>query len=470
MSRCGALSRRIRWRPRPRERDARRVSAAVCKAASPRPPLTRPRVCWRIFLFLFVFGMVAYFQARSIPIASVQMMPQLGLSQVQIGWLETALIIGYTALQFPGGVLGQRLGARAMFVVIGLIAFGATVATPLLPLVLTGTALFGALLLAQLLLGAAQGPIFPVSAGVFAAWFVPEKWALVQGVQSMGLQLGAALAAPLIALLMTAFDWQRALLWTSVPVLAAILWWAYYARNTPAEHPAVSERELSELGTGAQGLAAERLTWRRLAALLSNRDLLVLTISYVCMNYVFYLLANWCFVYLVQERHFNHIEGGWLAGTPPLAAAVGAGVGGHLAGRLALRFGVRRGLRLVPLLSLPAAALLQFLTVHAANAYLAVAALAACYFCVEMNEGPYWAAGMHIGRSDAMAATGILNTGGNLGGIIATPIVAYLSSEHAWGSVFTLGVAAALVSAVAWLVVDPERLPAHPRVRSAPSG
>jgi ACS family glucarate transporter-like MFS transporter len=432
------------------------VSRASPKALQ-RPPLARPRVCWRIFLFLFVFGMVAYFQARSIPIASVQMMPQLGLSQLQIGWLETAFIVGYTALQFPGGVLGQRLGARAMFVVIGLIAFAATAATPLLPLVLSGAALFGALLGAQLLLGAAQGPIFPVSAGVFSAWFVPQKWSFVQGVQSMGLQLGAALAAPLIATLMAAFDWQRALLWTSLPVLGVILWWAHYARNTPGEHPRVSDLELAELGAGAQALAAERLTWQRLAALLSDRDLLLLTVSYVCMNYVFYLLANWCFVYLVQERHFDTIEGGWLAGTPPLAAAVGAGIGGHLAGRLAVRFGVRRGLRLVPLVTLPAAGLLQLLAVHATNAYLAVAALATCYFCVEMNEGPYWAAGMHIGRRDAMAATGILNTGGNLGGIIATPIVAYLSSQQAWTSVFLLGVAAAFVSAAGWLLVDPER-------------
>src|SRR2546430_9816039 len=49
--------------------------------------------------------------------------PQLGLSQMQIGWLEWAFLLGYTALQFPGGVLGQRAGARTTFVVIGLLAF-----------------------------------------------------------------------------------------------------------------------------------------------------------------------------------------------------------------------------------------------------------------------------------------------------------------------------------------------------------
>ena len=74
-----------------------------------------------------------------------------------------------------------------------------------------------------------------------------------------------------------------------------------------------------------------------------------------------------------------------------------------------------------------------------------------------MNEGPYWAATMHLARSDSMAATGILNTGGNLGGVIATPIIAYLSGHNDWTSVFLTGTVFALVSAAAWLLVDPTR-------------
>jgi ACS family glucarate transporter-like MFS transporter len=401
--------------------------------------------------------MVAYFQARGITIAGVQMMPRLGISQMQLGWLETAMIVGYTVLQFPGGLVGQRLGARLTFVIIGLIAFSATIATPLLPWVLGGAALFVALLIVQFVLGAAQGPIFPVCAGVFEAWFRPEKWALVQGVQSMGLQLGAALAPPLIATLMIGFGWQRALFWTSLPALALVIWWGYYARNTPAEHPGVSEAELAELDARPAAVPGQRIPWRRIRLLCRNRDLVLLTISYLCMNYVYYLLANWCVLYLLQERHFTVLQSGWLSSTPPLGAAIGAGVGGYLAGVLGMRFGVRKGLRIIPLLSLPAAGLLQFLAVDAVNAYMAVAALAACYFCVEMNEGPYWAATMHLARSDSMAATGILNTGGNLGGVIATPIIAYLSGHNAWTSVFLTGTVFALVSAAAWLLVDPTR-------------
>jgi MFS transporter, ACS family, glucarate transporter len=199
--------------------------------------------------------------------------------------------------------------------------------------------------------------------------------------------------------------------------------------------------------------------------LIRNRDILALTASYICMNYVFYLLANWSFLYLLQERHFTRLEGGWLASTPPLAAAIGAGIGGYLASVLAQRYGVRLGLRIIPLVSIPAAGVLQFAAVDATNAYMAVAALALCYAAVELNEGPYWAAIMHIGRADTMSAAGILNTGGNLGGLICTPIVAYLSEHHEWTLAFLIGTAFAAVSAALWLLVDPSRVA---RVRTVP--
>jgi len=214
------------------------------------PP--RVRVRWWIFLYLFGFGFVVYFQQRGITVASYQMMPQLHLTQEQIGWLLWWMLLGYTALQFPGGVIGQRVGARWTFVIISLVAFAATLGTPLLPLLLAGGALFAALLATQLLLGASQGPVFPISAGVFETWFPARQWPLVQGLQSMGLQLGAALTAPLIASLMSIFGWQRALAWSALPVLALIGGWAWYGRDTPREHPSVTEAELAELGPVAE--------------------------------------------------------------------------------------------------------------------------------------------------------------------------------------------------------------------------
>jgi MFS transporter, ACS family, glucarate transporter len=443
--------------PEPATGLAALASQPSATLARVRPAARGIRVRWRIFLFLFGFGFIVYVQQRSITVAGERMMPDLGLSQMQLGWLEEALLLGYTVMQFPGGVIGQRLGARLMLVVIGIIAVAACLVVPLAPLLLAGGALFAVLLGAQFVLGSSQAPQFPVGTGVFEAWFTPRDWPLIQGLQSMGLQLGATLTPPLIAWLMVTFDWRRALLWTTLPALVLIGWWAWYARNDPREHPGVSAAELAELGPQADEPVDSKIAWPRIWQLMKSREVLALTVSYVFMNYVFYLIANWCFLYLVQERHFTVLESGWLASTPPLAAAVGAGVGGILASHFGKRYGVRAGLRILPLVSLPAAGLLQLLAVDAANAYIAVAALALCFAAVELNEGPFWAAIMHVGRSDAMAAGGLMNTGGNAGGLIATPVVAYFSGHHAWTTAFLIGAAFAIASGALWLLVDPTR-------------
>lgn len=300
-------------------------------------PLYSSHVRWRIFSFLFGFGFIAYFQQKSLTIVADQMMPQLHLSQLQIGWLEQAFVIGYALFQLPGGIFGQRFGARLGFTIIGLAAFFATIATPLAPVLLNGQGLFLALLCVQLFLGVAQGAIFPISAGVFEAWFPPERWSFIQGLQSMGLGLGAALTAPLIATLMLKVGWQRSLLWTSIPALLVIAGWAWYGRNTPREHRRVSPAELATIGDRSQEQVTGAITLKRVWASITNRNVFLLAISYVSMNYAYYLLSNWVFLYLVQERHFSLLESGWLATTPPLAAGLGAGVGGVLTGVLCKR-------------------------------------------------------------------------------------------------------------------------------------
>jgi MFS transporter, ACS family, glucarate transporter len=420
------------------------------------------RIRWRIFSLLFGFGFLAYLQQKSITVAAERMMPDLHLSQLQIGWIEWAFVLGYALFQLPGGIFGQRHGAHRTFVIIGLGAFLATVGTPLAPYWLTGASLFVVLLLLQLLLGCSQAAIFPVSAGVFEVWFPPRRWAFVQGLQTMGLGLGAALTPPLITSLMVAMGWQRALLWASLPAVVLISIWAWYGRDTPREHADVTVRELEEIGPLGTTPVDGAISASQLLKILTNRNVLLLGTSYLCLNYSFYLLSNWVFLYLVQERKFSVLEGGWLASTPPLAAAVGAGVGGVITGALCVRHGDRWGYRLVPLTAMPAAGALLLLSVNAVNPYWAVAGLALCFAAVELNEGAYWGAAMTVGRGDTMAVSGVMNTGGNLGGIIGIPIIAYLSGEHHWHTAFVIGAGFAVASAVAWLGIEVSQVSAPP--------
>jgi MFS transporter, ACS family, glucarate transporter len=410
------------------------------------------RIRWRIFSFLFGFGFLAYIQQKTITVAAERMMPELGLSHVQLGYIETAFIVGYAIFQLPGGILGQRLGARATFVIIGLLAFAATIATPLAPALATGAWLVALLIAAQFVLGLSQAPIFPISAGVFEVWFPPKHWPAVQGLQTMGLNLGAALTPPLIVSLTLMLGWQRALAWSALPALGLIALWAWYGRNSPREHPSMSQQELDEIGS--QPATHSSISLRQLAAVIANRNVLLLFISYLCMNYTFYLLSNWVFLYLVEERHFSSLEGSWLAAVPPLAAAAGAGAGGLLTGVCTQRLGNRWGYRFVPLVAMVSAAVLLLIAVSASNPYLAVGALALCFGAVELTEGAFWGAGMTVGSADTMATCGFMNTGGNLGGIVCTPIISYFSGIHAWNTAFLIGVGFAVVSAAAWLGIE----------------
>jgi MFS family permease len=169
---------------------------------------------------------------------------------------------------------------------------------------------------------------------------------------------------------------------------------------------------------------------------------------------VFYLVTFWCFLYLVQERHFSTLEGGWFASLPFLAAAAAAGIGGKVSEALCARWGEQRGLRMLPLIALPAAALFLYLTVTATGQYWAVAALCLAFGCVEVTEGPFWAAAMRAAPANAMTATAVLNTGGNLGGIVATPVIAALSAAHSWTVVFATGAALSVIAATLWVWID----------------
>jgi ACS family glucarate transporter-like MFS transporter len=415
------------------------------------------RVRSLVLACLFSFAFTGYVQRNCVAVAAERMMPELGLSQLQVGWLLTAFLFSYSALQLPGALAGQWFGARRTLTALGLLTVLASSATAAAPGLAAGGALFVALLLARSLLGVAQSPLFPVAAGTVRSWFPVADWASAQGLLVTGLWLGAATTPPLVAWLMREQGWRLAVLVSSLPSLLLVALWYVYARDRPDQHPGVSTAELAELAANPAAAPGPPVTARRLLRVLGDRDILSITASYFVMNYVFYLVTYWSFLYLVQERRVTVLEGGWLASLPFAVAGAAAAAGGRLADRLRGRWGDRVGMRIVPLVALPGSAVFLFLTVSAASPYSAVAALCLGFACVELTEGSFWGATMRLAPADTMAATAVLNTGGNLGGVVATPIIAALSAEHGWGAVFATGAATSLAAAALWLTIDAAR-------------
>ncbi|MBS0394184.1 MAG: MFS transporter [Proteobacteria bacterium] len=424
------------------------------------PPTDLPpalRVRWLIFAGVFAAAFTAYLERRAVGVAGAQMMPELGLTKTDLGYLFTAFLVPYTLLQYPGGLLAQRLGARRTTLACLVISTAGTAATAFVPGLAAGIVLLLALGLAQALVGVGQGPLFPSNAGIVQAWFPPRRWSLMNGLQVTGLSLGAAAAPPVIAALMQAHGWRSALYATCVPTALLAAWWWAYVRNAPREHASVTAAELAEIEPEPRVTGAPRVSWSEVGRVLGDRNVLLLSLGYLLMNYVFYFFNQWSFLYLIEERHLTLLAGGALASIPLLVGASCATLGGIVCDGACARFGARWGFRIVPLVVLPLSAALLLAAARAADPYVAVAALAGCFGCVQMTEAAFWGATFWVTRERASAATGILNMGGNLGGIIGTPIVARLADAHNWPGALATGVGFALTSAALWLLIDVER-------------
>ena len=163
--------------------------------------------------------------------------------------LYWAFVAGYTCFQLLGGLYGQRLGARRAFTVIGLIAFLSVILTPTAPSFLSGSALFAVLMTAQLLLGIAQAPVFPVS-GRGARKLVSRgplvaRAGAAGNVHELGCRVDSADDRAFDAIFRVARRHSVDQLAGAVRCCACRAW---YGRSTPREHAGVSAAEPRRVG------------------------------------------------------------------------------------------------------------------------------------------------------------------------------------------------------------------------------
>jgi hypothetical protein len=206
--------------------------------------------------------------------------------------------------------VGQRVGARLTIAVIGILSVLASVVTAAAPLIATSALMFTTLVIARSLLGVAHGGLFPVEAGTIRHWYPVGRWSSMVGLLVTGLWTGAAIASPLVASLMEAYGWQAAILLTSVPSLVLVVLWWIVVRDQPGQHPWIRPEELAETAANPHYDATAPLTLRRVARVLGDPQILLVTLSYLVMNYVFYLVTFWSFLYLVQDRKLSVLESG----------------------------------------------------------------------------------------------------------------------------------------------------------------
>jgi ACS family glucarate transporter-like MFS transporter len=410
---------------------------------------------------------ISYVLRTNLSFAAPDMMADLGLDEIQWGYVLAAFTAGYTLFQFPGGVLGDRFGPRRVLTAIALLWAVITVLTSLVPgrdLSSVGLIL-GALLLVRFMVGASHAPIFPVANSSIVRWFPPGRWALPLGLTSTGLTLGGAAGAVMVPLLITQYGWRVAfVILAPLGLVAAGLWW-WQSRDNPRDHPAVNAaeadfilggRDPTQLDEPAEkaGPVPGQPAWLRV---LRNRDVLLLTLSYGLMNFTFYFVFNWFFFYLVEVRGFSATDAGFVASAQWIAGSIGALVGGWLCDRMCRRIGMRWGCRWPIVLGMAVSIVLLLVGALHPNAFVAVTAMVLLFFFNQLCEGPYWATSVAVGGRHAGAAGGVLNTGANAMGVVNGLLVPWLALGFGWSVAIGSAALFALIGIALILFVRADR-------------
>jgi ACS family glucarate transporter-like MFS transporter len=388
-------------------------------------------------------------------VAGESMMRDLGLSEIQLGYVLSAFAVGYGVFQIPGGLFGSAVGSRRAMTGLALCWGVLTVLTAFAPgrsaapLVLG----LGLLVVTRFLMGVAQAPIYPVTSGVaMVVWLPQTSWGMANGLGTTALTLGAAASAPSVAWLVTHAGWRRSfLVLAPLGFLTAALWWWLF-RDDPDGDPRVNAGELALIRKERAPGPADppRASW---IDAVRNRDLLALTASYFCMNYVFYLFFNWFFYYLVDVRGLPRQMGGYFTSAQWMVGAGMAVAGGALGDGLARRLGPRLGYRIAAGGGLLLCAPLLVAGALASHPGAAVALLSLSFGATQLTDGSYWAAAMRIGGGNAAAGTGLLNTGGNVVGGIGAVLVPLLARAFGWKMAISTGALFAVAGALLWLLV-----------------
>ena len=168
----------------------------------------------------------------------------------------------------------------------------------------------------RFLLGAGEGGGFPAATKVVAEWFPVQERSTAMGLINAGTAVGAVVAPPAIAAIITYGHWR----WVFVACGAAGLVWAVWwvtAYIQPAQLPSTP--------------GAPALPW---SALLRIREVWGLVSAKFLTDAAWFFYISWLPKYLYDARGFDVKQVGYYAWVPFAASGVGSLLGGWFSSRL----------------------------------------------------------------------------------------------------------------------------------------
>ena len=400
----------------------------------------------RIVLMLSLTATASYICRVNVSTAGPLLMKEFGLSQVLMGRVFSAFLLGYALFQIPAGMLADRWGAKRTLSMAAWLWIILSVLQVLVgwgPFMTTAGAALLAFMISRFLLGVAEAPTFPGSAQGVSKWVIPRQQGSANGLVIAAVGLGSAIAPVLVSQVMVRWGWRPAILVSILPALAVAMVWPRVKEPMPQDKQVTPNQDTLSPQPGRQ------------KSRLRSPSFIFLTISYSLQGYVGYIFVSWFYLYLVQERHFDLIRGGWWSSLPWVLSILSIPLGGMASDALVRGMGEKWGRRIVPLTGMGLSGVLISIGAHTHNPILAAISLAFATAFVLCVEGPFWATMMKISGRQSGTAGGIMNMGSNTGGFISPALTPIIAVAVGWENALHLAAILAVVAALLWLGINP---------------
>ena len=410
--------------------------------------LVRFKATDRVLLIVCLMYLVTYIDRVNIATAGPAMQKELGISNTELGLAFSAFAYPYAFFQIAGGWLGDRLGPRLTLLICGAIWSAATVMIGFVEGAVS-------LIAARFILGIGEGSAFPTATRALANWLAADRRGFAQGITHSFARLGNALTPPLIAFLVVSFSWRDSFIIVgALSFLWVGLWWWYF-RDDPRAHSGVTPEEIAVLPAMPAAGTRRSVPWGRLL-----RRMLPVTLTDFCYGWTLWLFLNWIPSYFLHEHNLDIKKSAIFASGVFLAGVVGDTVGGVVSDRILRATGsVSRARVSVIVVGFLGAFAFMLPVVFTKDLTTAALCLAGAFFFAELIVAPIWAVPMDIAPQHAGTASGFMNFGFGLAGMIS-PVVfgAVIDATGRWDLPFVASLGLLLLGAVLAFFMRPDEL------------
>jgi sugar phosphate permease len=414
-------------------------------------PARTTRVRYQVVALTTTLAMVTYIDRVCISKLAPDIMRDLSLSTVEMGYVFSAFAMSYALFEIPTAAWADRLGTRAVLTRIVLWWSTFTMAT--------GAAFnYVSMLAVRFLFGAGEAGAWPCAARALSHWIPTRERGTVQGIFFAGAHLVGGLTPILIVALLPHMHWRTMfVLFGAIGFVWVGAWRAWY-HDEPTEHPRISaverDRILAERPAAVPHVAGAAYFWR----LLRDRNVIALCIMYISNSMMFYFCITWLPTYLQQRHGFDATALGFLSGLPLLVSVPSDLFGGVVTDRLSARFGLKAGRCVLGAIAYVISAVALFIAAASGSplpaAILIAVATGVCMFTL----GAAWGVCSEVGRNHIAVVGAIMNTAGQVASMACPLIVAYsVTLFRNWDFPLYLLSALFLIGAGCWLMIDPTR-------------